>query len=239
MGPGPRGPRILCGMARETSESNPGRLKQIAQTYKMTRRVDSKVGLVLAAVGIVTFGVILAIGFLIGHPIYAGILGFLLALLAMAIIFGRRAEKAAFGQLDGQPGAAAAVLDNVGRGWSVTPAVAMTRSQDVVHRAVGKAGIVLVGEGNPNRLKGLLASEKKKMARIVVDVPVTDLIVGSGEGQVPLNKIRTTLLKLPRVLPGPKVTEVNDRLRALGDLMSNMPVPKGPLPKGMRMPKGR
>ncbi|MDX2851631.1 DUF4191 domain-containing protein [Actinacidiphila glaucinigra] len=226
-------------MARDTSESNPGRLKQIAQTYKMTRRVDSKVGLVLAAVGIVTFGVILAIGFLIGHPIYAGILGFLLALLAMAIIFGRRAEKAAFGQLDGQPGAAAAVLDNVGRGWSVTPAVAMTRSQDVVHRAVGKAGIVLVGEGNPNRLKGLLASEKKKMARIVVDVPVTDLIVGNGEGQVPLKKIRTTLLKLPRVLPGPKVTEVNDRLRALGDLMSNMPVPKGPLPKGMRMPKGR
>ncbi|MEU1616324.1 DUF4191 domain-containing protein [Streptomyces sp. NPDC008238] len=226
-------------MARDTSESNPGRLKQIAQTYKMTRRVDSKVGLVLAAVGIVTFGVILAIGFLIGHPIYAGILGFLLALLAMAIIFGRRAEKAAFGQLDGQPGAAAAVLDNVGRGWSVTPAVAMTRSQDVVHRAVGKAGIVLVGEGNPNRVKGLLASEKKKMARIVVDVPVSDFIVGNDEGQVPLKKIRTTLLKLPRVLPGPKVTEVNDRLRALGDLMSNMPVPKGPMPKGMRMPKGR
>ncbi|MEU4098031.1 DUF4191 domain-containing protein [Streptomyces sp. NPDC026673] len=226
-------------MARDTSESNPGRLKQIAQTYKMTRRVDSKVGLVLAAVGIVTFGVILAIGFLIGHEIYAGILGLLLALLAMAIVFGRRAEKAAFGQLDGQPGAAAAVLENVGRGWSVTPAVAMTRSQDVVHRAVGKAGIVLIGEGNPNRLKGLLASEKKKMARVVVDVPVNDFIVGNDEGQVPLKKIRTTLLKLPRVLPGPKVTEVNDRLRALGDLMSNMPVPKGPMPKGMRMPKGR
>ncbi|MFJ4845834.1 DUF4191 domain-containing protein [Streptomyces sp. NPDC088733] len=226
-------------MARETSENNPGRLKQIAQTYKMTRRVDSKVGLVLAAVGVVTFGVILAIGFAIGHPIYAGILGFLLALLAMAVVFGRRAERAAFGQLEGQPGAAAAVLDNVGRGWSVTPAVAMNRNQDVVHRAVGKAGIVLVGEGNPNRVKSLLAAEKKKMSRVVYDVPVTDIIVGNGEGEVSLKKIRATLLKLPRVLPGPKVTEVNDRLRALGDLMSNMPVPKGPMPKGMRMPKGR
>ncbi|MEU6345151.1 DUF4191 domain-containing protein [Streptomyces sp. NPDC046977] len=226
-------------MARETSENNPGRLKQIAQTYKMTRRVDSKVGLVLAAVGVVTFGVILAIGFAIGHPIYAGILGLLLALLAMAVVFGRRAERAAFGQLEGQPGAAAAVLDNVGRGWSVTPAVAMNRNQDVVHRAVGKAGIVLVGEGNPNRVKSLLAAEKKKMSRVVYDVPVTDIIVGTGEGEVSLKKIRATLLKLPRVLPGPKVTEVNDRLRALGDLMSNMPVPKGPMPKGMRMPKGR
>ncbi|WP_030022009.1 DUF4191 domain-containing protein [Streptomyces monomycini] len=219
--------------------ANPGRLKQIAQTYKMTRRVDPKVGLVVAGVGIVVFGVLLVLGFLIGHPVYLGILGFVLAFLAMAIIFGRRAERAAFGQMEGQPGAAAAVLDNVGRGWTVTPAVAMNRQQDVVHRAVGKAGIVLVGEGNPNRVRGLLAAEKKRMARIVADAPVHDFVVGDGEGEIPLKKIRTTLLKLPRTLPGAQVTATNDRLRALGDLMSNMPVPKGPMPKGgMRMPKG-
>ncbi|GAA0394349.1 DUF4191 domain-containing protein [Streptomyces luteireticuli] len=226
-------------MARKETSENPGRLKQIALTYRMTKKVDSKVGLVVAAVGIVTFGVLLAIGFWIDHPVYLGILGFLLAFLAMAIVFGRRAERAAFGQMEGQPGAAAAVLDNIGRGWTTTPAVAMNRSQDVVHRAVGKAGIVLVAEGNPNRVKGLLAAEKKRMARIVADVPVHDVIVGDGEGQVPLKKVRTTLLKLPRVLPGAQVTVVNDRLRALGDLMSNMPIPKGPMPKGMRMPKGR
>src|SRR5882757_2577145 len=201
-------------MARKETSENPGRLAQIVQTYKMTRQADSKIGLVIAAVGIVTFGVILALGFLINHPVYAGILGFLLAFLAMAVIFGRRAEAAAFGQLEGQPGAAAAVLENVGKGWSVTPAVAMTRNQDVVHRAVGKGGIVLVGEGNPNRVKGLLAAEKKWMARIVLDVPFTDIIIGTGEGEVSLKKVRTILLKLPRVLPGPKVTEVNDRLRA-------------------------
>ncbi|AEM86636.1 DUF4191 domain-containing protein [Streptomyces violaceusniger] len=226
-------------MARKETSENPGRLKQIALTYKMTKRVDPKVTLVVAGVGIVTFGVLLAIGFLIGHPIFAGILGFVLAFLAMAIIFGRRAERAAFGQMEGQPGAAAAVLENVGRGWSVTPAVAMNRNQDVIHRAVGKAGVVLVAEGNPNRLKSMLAAEKKKMARIVAEVPVHDVIVGSGEDQVEIKKLRTTLLKLPRVLPGAQVTVVNDRLRALGDLMSNMPIPKGPMPKGMRMPKGR
>ncbi|WP_336318323.1 DUF4191 domain-containing protein [Streptomyces lavendofoliae] len=218
--------------------ANPGRLKQIALTYKMTRKADPKVGLVVAGVGIVVFGVLLAIGFLIGHPVYLGILGFLLAFLAMAIVFGRRAERAAFGQMEGQPGAAAAVLQNVGRGWTTTPAVTMNRNQDVVHRAVGKAGIVLVAEGNPNRLKTLLAAEKRKMARIVVDVPVHDIIVGNGEGQVPLKKVRTTMLKLPRVLSGAQVTAANDRLRAMGDLMSNMPLPKGPMPKGMRMPRG-
>ncbi|MEU4109372.1 MULTISPECIES: DUF4191 domain-containing protein [unclassified Streptomyces] len=215
-----------------------GRLKQIALTYKMTRKADKTIGLVLAAVGLGIFAVLLAIGFLIGHPVYGGILGVLLGLLAAAIVFGRRAERAAFGQMEGQPGAAAAVLDNIGRGWSTTPAVAMNRSQDVVHRAVGKAGIVLVAEGNPNRVKSLLAAEKKKMNRIVADVPVHDVIVGDGEGQVPLKKLRTTMLKYPRVLTGPQVTVTNDRLRALGDLMSNMPLPKGPMPKGMRMPKG-
>ncbi|MGW2280587.1 DUF4191 domain-containing protein [Streptomyces sp. NPDC001770] len=220
------------------SAENAGRLKQIALTYKMTRRSDPKIGLVLAGLGIVVFGVILAIGFAIGHPLYLGILGFVLAVLAMMIVFGRRAEAAAFGQMEGQPGAAAAVLDRIGRGWTTTPAVAMNRSQDVVHRAVGKAGIVLVAEGNPNRVKSLLAAEKKRMARIVVDVPVHDIIVGDGEGQVPLKKVRTKMLKFPRILSGPQVTAANDRLRAMGDLMSNMPLPKGPMPKGMRMPRG-
>ncbi len=224
---------------KETSESNPGRLKQIVQTYKMTRQADPKIGLILAAVGIVTFGVFLALGFLISHPVFAGILGVLVALLLAAIIFGRRAERAAFGQLEGKPGAAAAVLQNVGKNWTVTPAVTMNKSQDVVHRAVGRAGIVLVGEGNPNRVKALLAQEKRKVARVVFDVPVHDYIVGDGEDQLPLRKIRSTLLRLPRSLSGPKTTEVNDRLRALGDLMSNMPIPKGPMPRGMRMPRGR
>ncbi|MGW4721377.1 DUF4191 domain-containing protein [Streptomyces sp. S1] len=230
-------------MARKANTSsadaaNPGRLKQIALTYKMTRKADPKVGLVVAGVGIGVLGVLLAIGFLIGHPVYLGILGLVLGLLAAAIVFGRRAESAAFGQMEGQPGAAAAVLQNIGRGWTTTPAVAMNRNQDVVHRAVGRAGIVLVAEGNPNRVKALLAAEKKRMNRVVVDVPVHDIIVGDGEGQVPLKKVRTTMLKLPRVLTGPQVTVANDRLRAMGDLMSNMPLPKGPMPKGMRMPRG-
>lgn len=228
-------------MARQepaADAANAGRLKQIVLTYKMTRKADKTIGLVLAGVGLGTLAVFLLIGFLIGHPVYLGILGLLLAVLATAIVFGRRAERAAFGQMEGQPGAAAAVLDNIGRGWTTTPAVAMNRSQDVVHRAVGKAGIVLVAEGNPNRVKTLLSAEKKKMARIVADVPVHDVIVGTAEGQVELKKLRTTMLKFPRVLTGPQVTTTNDRLRAMGDLMSNMPLPKGPMPRGMRMPKG-
>ncbi|MEV1009025.1 DUF4191 domain-containing protein [Streptomyces sp. NPDC049881] len=229
-------------MARKDKEpkdpESAGRLKQIALTYKMTRRSDRWIGWIISAVGLGTFAVFLLIGFLLGHPVYLGILGALVALLVTAIVFGRRAERAAFGQMEGQPGAAAAVLENMRRGVVFTPAVAITRQQDVVHRAVGKYGVVLVGEGNPNRVKGLIAAERRRMNRVVSDVPVHDVIVGDGPGQVELKKLRTTIMKYPRVLAGPRVTEVNDRLRAMGDLMNNMPVPKGPLPKGMRMPKG-
>jgi len=227
-------------MARQaTTDENPGRLKQIRLAYTMTKRVDPKIGLITAGIGIGTFAVLLVIGFVLGHPIYLGILGFVLGVLATVIIFGRRAERAAFGQMEGQPGAAAAVLNNIKRGWVITPVVAATRQQDAIHRAVGRPGIVLVAEGNINRLRPMLAEEKRKMNRMIGNVPVIDVIVGDGEGQVPLKKLHMHLTKMPRTLPAAQVTQINDRLRAMGDMMSNAPIPKGPLPKGARMPKGR
>ncbi|WP_370150928.1 DUF4191 domain-containing protein [Streptacidiphilus sp. EB129] len=227
-------------MARqETTDENPGRIKQIRLAYTMTKRVDPKIGLIIAGIGLGTFAVLLVIGFLIGHPIYLGILGLFAGVLGAVVVFGRRAEKAAFGQMDGQPGAAAAVLNNIRRGgWTVTPVVAATRQQDAVHRAVSRQGIVLVGEGNINRLRPLMAAEKRKMSRVVGDVPVTDIIVGEDEGQIPLKKLQLHLTRMPRTLPASQVTQINDRLRAMGDLMANAPIPKGPLPKGARMPKG-
>ncbi|MFI5528174.1 DUF4191 domain-containing protein [Kitasatospora sp. NPDC051853] len=225
-------------MARQTSET-PGRLKQIRQAYIMTKKVDTKIGLIIAAVGLLTFGVFLAIGFAIDHPIYLGILGFIVAFLAMAIVFGRRAERAAFGQMEGQPGAVAAVLNNIRRGWNANPTpVAVTRNQDAVYRAIGRPGIALIGEGNPNRVRALLAAEKKKMSRVVGDIPVHDIVVGTGEGEIPLKKLQVHLMRLPRAITPSQVTETNDRLRALGDLLSKAPIPKGPMPKGARMPKG-
>ena len=227
-------------MARqETTDETPGRLKQIRLAYTMTKRVDPKIGLITAGIGIGTFAVLLIVGFAIGHPIYLGILGFVLGVLGAVIIFGRRAEKAAFGQMEGQPGAAAAVLNNIKRGWSVTPVVAATRQQDAIHRAVGRPGIVLVAEGNVNRLRPMLAEEKRRMNRMIGNVPVIDIIVGDGEGQVPLKKLQAHMVKMPRTIPAAQVSQINDRLRAMGDMMSNAPIPKGPLPKGARMPKGR
>jgi len=228
-------------MARQSpsdSDSNPGRLKQIRLAYTMTKRVDPKIGLIVAGIGLGIFAVLLAVGFVIGHPVYLGILGFIAGLLGAVVIFGRRAERAAFSQMEGQAGAAAAVLDNIRRGWTITPVVAATRNQDAVHRAVGRPGIVLIGEGNPNRLRPLMTAEKRKMGRVVGDVPVAEIIVGDGEGQVPLKRLQVQLMRMPKVLPASQVTQINDRLRAMGDLLTNAPIPKGPLPRGARLPRG-
>lgn len=219
-----------------TTPRKPSRTGQIKAAYTMTRKVDPMVGWVTAAAGFVTFAVALAIGFLVGHPVYVGIIGLMLGILAATVVFGKRAEKAAFSQVEGQPGAAAAALNMLRRGWTVTPAVAVTRNQDVVHRAVGRAGVVLVGEGSPSRVSNLLATEKRKVTRFVPEVPVYDVQAGNEPGQVPLRKLNNHLMKLPRNLKNPQVIEVNRRLKALGTM--SLPVPKGPMPRNMRMPRG-
>lgn len=212
------------------------RTTQIRAAYTMTRKVDPLVGWVTLAAGFVVFAVALAIGLLVDHPVYLGLIGLMLGVLAATVVFGKRAEKAAFSQVDGQPGAAAAALNMLRRGWTVTPAVAVTKNQDIVHRAVGRAGVVLVGEGSPARVGSLLAVEKRKVARFVPEIPVYDVQAGNQAGQVPLRKLNGHLMKLPRNLKTHQVTEVNRRLKALGTM--SLPIPKGPMPRNMRMPKG-
>lgn len=211
----------------------PSRTGQIRQAYSMTRKSDPRVGWVTLAVFLGVLAVAVAIGLALKHPIYVGIMGVMFAFLAATIVFGRRAEKAAFSQVEGQPGAAAAALNMLRKGWTVTPGVAVTRNQDLVHRAVGRPGVVLIAEGGgPSRLGNLLAQEKKKVARFVPDVPIYDIQAGNDEGQVPLRKLNKHLMKLPRNLKNDQVSEVNRRLKALGSM--SLPIPKGPMPRNIQ-----
>ena len=214
----------------------PGRVAQIRQAYKLTRKADPMIPWIMLGVGFLVFAIMLSVGFLVGHPIYLGIIGLTLGILAATVIFGRRAERAAYQQIEGQPGAAAAALNSLRRGWTVTPAVAVNRQQDVVHRAVGRPGVVLVAEGSPTRLPALLAQERRKIARLVPDIPVTELQAGSADGQVPLRKLNAKVTRLSRSITVAQVAEVNRRLKAAGGM--NIPIPKGPMPRGGRVPRG-
>jgi hypothetical protein len=215
--------------------SKPGRIKQIVQSYQMTRKADPRIGLVLLG----TFLLAGAAGFalmllLVSSLVVPIVFGILVGSLVTMIIFGRRAQRAALAQIEGQPGAAAAALGLLRRGWKTDPAIGFTKQQDVVHRLVGPPGIVLIGEGNPNRLKPLMASERRKHERVVSETPITEIIVGNGPDEVLLRKLVRHVTKLPRALKPAAMTDVLARLKALDANRSNVPLPKGPIPTSMK-----
>ncbi len=226
-------------MARNDDEGpeKTGRIAQIRQTYKMARRSDRWVGWITLGILLGVIGLSVVVGIFVG-PLWLWIIvGLPIALLGAAIVFGRRAERAAYGQIEGQPGAAAAALGTLRRGWDTTPMVGANRYQDVVHRAVGRPGIVLIGEGtSAGRVANLLAQERKRHARVAPEMPVVEVIVGREDGQVPLQRLTRHLNKLPKNIRPAEVTELRARLRALGS--TPIGIPKGPLPKGARIPRG-
>ncbi|MFW6090848.1 MAG: DUF4191 domain-containing protein [Actinomycetota bacterium] len=223
--------------AQESGQEKVGRIAQIKRTYRMARRTDRWLGWITLGVMLLVLAAFVLVGFLVGNLWLYPLLGLPAALLGGAIVFGRRAERAAYAQIEGQPGAAVAALNTLRRGYETTPVVATNRHQDVVHRTVSKAGIILVGEGDSSRrVANLLAQEKRRHARVAPETPIHELIVGTGEGQLPLPKVTKTVRKLPRTLRGPELTELRSRLKALGT--QPVPMPKGPLPKGMKVPRG-
>jgi hypothetical protein len=223
-------------MSTPVAPEDLSRRQQLVQTYKMTKKSDPRIGLwvllsfVLAgAVGFALFY------FLPGPGLVFAIPGALLfGLLAALIIFGRRAQKAAYAQMEGQAGAAAAALRMLRRGWKTDPVVAFNKNQDIVHRVVGPPGIILIGEGNANRVKGLLATERRKHERVVSETPVHEVICGNGEGEVPLTKLVKHVTKMKKAVKPGEMTDILNRLKALDANRSNIPVPKGPVPTSMK-----
>ena len=215
------------------------RFGQLRETYQLTKRSDPKIGLVLllalvvgAAIGVVPMLLLDA-----WWP-FVVLSGLLAGFLAVTIVFGRRAQRAVFAQMEGQPGAAAAALTMLRRGWKTDPAVAFNRQQDVVHRVVGPPGIVLVGEGNPNRLRQLMANERRKHERVASETPIHEVVCGNGEGQVPLPRLVKHVTKLGRNVKPAQMTDILNRLKALDANRSNIPLPKGPVPTSMKGMRG-
>ncbi|MFS2292198.1 MAG: DUF4191 domain-containing protein [Actinomadura sp.] len=216
-------------------QERPGRLKQIRMVAQLLRKADPKALPIVFASAAGAFAVLVLIGVVFGRLWLFVPLGILAALAVGMIVFGQLAQRAQYRMLAGQPGAAVAVLKNMRGDWTVTEAVSGNRNLDMVHRVVGRPGVVLVSEGPRSRVGPLLGAEKKRISRAAAQVPIYDVQVGEEEGQIPVDKLQRHLMKLPRNLKKGQVAELNDRLQALP---RSMQMPKGPIPKGVKMPKG-
>jgi hypothetical protein len=182
-----------------------GRIKQIRLVAGIVRERNPRALPLVALAGVGTAAVLILIGYFTGLIWGFVPLGILGGVLAAMVLFGRFATSAQYAAVEGQPGAAAAILQGLRGGFTTTPAIAANRNMDVVHRTVGKPGVILVGEGSPTRLPSLLAAEKKRISRIASQVPIYDFQVGDGEGQVPIKQLNRKIMKLPRNLKGQAV----------------------------------
>jgi hypothetical protein len=205
------------------------------QAFTLTRKNDPRFLPYLVLFGVVAAAVVYLIAFFItGSAVLPIPFAVLAALITAMFVFSRRAQRSMFTQAEGQPGAAGWMLSQQLRGdWRLTQAVAGTTQLDAVHRLVGRPGVVLVGEGAPHRVRGLIAQEKKKVSRISGDTPIYDVIVGTGDGELRLARLSRYLLKLPSNLSKQEVSALDKRLAALGAARS--PLPQGPLPQGAKM----
>jgi hypothetical protein len=208
-------------------------IAMIRQAYSLTYRNDRKLPWVMLIAFVVVFAVVEVLGIVFDAPLMVLPLAVLLGLLAALIIFGRRAQGSAYRQVEGQPGAAAWVLEGMRGDWRVSSGVAGTRELDALHRVLGRPGVILVAEGSPQRVRGLIAAEKRRIAKVVGDTPIYDVSVGDAEGQVPLKKLNTHIVKLPRNLSAGEVNALAKRMSALGG--ARPPLPGGPLPGGRQM----
>lgn len=237
-------------MAR-TAESTPkpakepGRLKQMYQVFQMTRRYDNLaiwyllLAFLLPVLAGVLLGVFLSSDNVVGLVLYivAGVLG---GVLLFLIVLGRRAEKAAYSQIAGQPGAVGAVLkSSLRRGWTASemPVSVSPKTQDAVYRAVGRGGVALIGEGPRSRTQKMLDDERRVVTRILPNVPVNFLYVGPDADSVPLHKLPIKLRQLKPALRKAEVLAVSNRLNSLGK--NGLPIPKGVDPMRVRAPRPR
>lgn len=218
--------------------------KQLWAVYSMTRRHDPAVTWWMAGTFVGVIGLAVLLGALTGQWFFSLAIGLSTAVLVPLTIMGRRAERAAYAQIEGRPGAVSAALGTIRRGWSVEsePSSVDPRTQDMVFRAVGRPGIVLVSEGPANRVGKLLDAEQRRISRVLPTVPIHVIQCGRDEGQVPLNRLVRKVQKTRS--RGSKLTaaetgEVAKRLKALGS--ARPPIPKGidpmrvrPDRKGMR-----
>lgn len=235
--PAPHSRAARKAAAAAPAAHGPSRRQQFGESYQLVKDDDRWIPykLIGIAVGVVAVG--LVVGLLIHHWIYFGFIGLLAGFVLGSVYYGRKVTKAVNSRLEGRVGGAAGALMALRKGWTVESGIAATRNQDLVHRVVGRPGIVLVGEGQATRLTHLLANEKRKHARVSPDTPIYDIVVGSGQGQVTIAKLPRHVMKLPGNLDKKQIGELKRRLKALESTRQQVPIPKGPLPKNVKLPK--
>lgn len=228
-------------------EKRPGFFSQIRSLFRFTREEYSWLPWAQIAILLFGIGVGLVIGYLIQPVTWWGVLlwgvtGLMAGILGALFLMTRLSTKAMYKKLDGMPGAAGHVLTTgLGRHWQAPdmPVGVNPKTQEAVFRAVGRGGIVIVGEGARGRLTRLINEEKTKALRVAQGVPVHVYYVGHGDDEVSIDKLGKTIKKLPKAIDKATMAAVIKRLESVSQSLSSLPIPKGIDPMKARAQRPR
>lgn len=235
-------------MARSTApEKRPGFFSQLRTLYSFTQKAFPWLPFLLAGIVLLGIGAGLAVGFLlppfaIWSVILWSVTGLMLGVLGALMTMTRLSTQAMYKKLDGMPGATGHVLStSLGRRWQASdmPVGVNPKTQEAVYRAIGRGGVVIVGEGARGRLTRLVNDERSKVQRVASGVPVTVLYVGHADDEVAIGKLASTIKALPKTVDRATMAAVIKRVDSVSQSLASLPIPKGVDPTKARAPRPR
>lgn len=236
----------MAARSRDT-EKRPGFFRQIKSLYVFTQQAYPWLPWLLGAILLVCIALGVLVGILI--PPFAvwsvllwGLTGLMAGVLVSMITMTRLSTSAMYKKIDGMPGAAGHVMSTgLGRSWQSgdMPVGVNPKTQEAVYRAIGRGGVVIVGEGSGGRLTRLVNEERSKVQRVAHGVPVTVLYVGHGEDDVHISRLSKTIKSLPRKIDKATMAAVIKRIDSVSQSLASLPIPKGIDPTKVRAPRPR
>jgi hypothetical protein len=234
--------------ARTTApEKRPGFFSQLRTLFTFTK--DAYPWLPWLLIGIVVVGIAVGVGVGLLLPPVAiwsvilwGVTGLMLGILAALMTTTRLSTTAMYKKIDGMPGAAGHIMStSLGRAWQSgdMPVGVNPKTQEAVYRAIGRGGVVLVGEGARGRLTRLVNEERSKVQRVANGVPVNVFYVGHGDDEVPIAKLSSTIKGLPKAIDRTTMAAVIKRVDSVSQSLASLPIPKGIDPTKARAPRPR
>ncbi|WP_028708137.1 DUF4191 domain-containing protein [Propionicicella superfundia] len=205
--------------------------RQIVEVFKRTKEYDPQ--LIVWMVGAFAAAVLamVILGIVLDAWLIYSLLGLFLGVTAALWVLLWRAKGANYRRYHGEKGSAEVALSELDKKkWDSETAIAIDKSMNLVHRTVGPAGIVLIGEGDNARGKQLLATEQRRHEQVAYGTPVTAIMMGDGADEVPLEQLSKRIKKLPKKLQAHQLIEVKQRLKALDAVRPKVPIPRGPIP---------
>ena len=255
----------MAGKDEKTKQKKPkkqGTIKQIITIFKYTHKEDKMLPALIAGAFLVPVIVFVILGIIFRWTVltwvFLMLIAIMLGMLMATIVLTRRADMVGYKQLDGKPGAAISVLRNInkaGFNFPEQPVWVDPRTKDAIWRGTGYNGIYLLGEGDYDRVKRAMDRQEQSIKSVTAgsQIPVYRVMVGNGQGQVPLKKLRSNIIRRkayhpthhknallakihPRerfILTKAELEKLNARLRTL-QTKNGMGIPKGIDPTRMQ-----